>query len=529
MSDFFENNQEVNEQLPADNTVSEASAEEESTVFSAPAEHKDKSPKKAGKKRLISIISAFLAVAILVGGTIAVIKLIPEMNKDEAPESIFDDIAVVDADSTSFSSVTVNNKYGEFKFVTLPSSSEGETSTHWTLEGVAHEKLSASAVNAIISSAASVSATREVERAFEDCGFSDPTIKVSVTSKDNEPYTFIVGSESPDGLGYYLTLAGKDTIYITPVEEFSDFDFSLLDISDQTPIPATTFSTDTSANKEQDGSYAYFDSLTFSGKLFPQTVTIINNPDNSDTAALTPYLVATPMKRYANASSLSSPVALFSKTSTIVGNYALDVNDETLKLFGLDDPDAVITLTINGEAKSFKFSLIDNTYCAIVYDGANMIRKGMISDFAFLGFSTENFYYKSIFMNSIKDISNITLEDNDGKIQFNVSDVADPESGSNYTVHVGDKNVTKGFYGYYSDFTNIQCSNFNVEQTTIAPIGTITISFHEGEKRVVEFFKTNETEYQYSIDGIAMGKITSAEYNKMTKNLKTIADGGLVS
>ena len=78
MSDFSQNNQELNEQVIADETVSET-AVEESSIFSAPVEHNDKAPKNANKKRFVSIIAATLAVAILIGGTIAVIKFIPEL------------------------------------------------------------------------------------------------------------------------------------------------------------------------------------------------------------------------------------------------------------------------------------------------------------------------------------------------------------------------------------------------------------------------------------------------------------------
>ena len=46
------------------------------TVFSDPAEHHAKKP-SGGKKRVRAIIAAALAVAVLTGGTITVIKLIP--------------------------------------------------------------------------------------------------------------------------------------------------------------------------------------------------------------------------------------------------------------------------------------------------------------------------------------------------------------------------------------------------------------------------------------------------------------------
>ena len=143
------------------------------SIFADPEAHNDK-PKQNGKRRIISIIAAFLAVAVLVGGTIAVIKLIPELEDDEAQSSVFEDIKVVDVDSDKLSTVTVKNSKGEFKFYSVTSeSTEGESSdtssdksenaVSWLLDGIEMDKTSSSEINSIISSAASVTAMREIE------------------------------------------------------------------------------------------------------------------------------------------------------------------------------------------------------------------------------------------------------------------------------------------------------------------------------------------------------------------------------
>ncbi|MBR4973197.1 MAG: hypothetical protein IKY45_01890, partial [Clostridia bacterium] len=61
----------------------ELNEEEFSTVFSDPVEHKKQAENIKKKKRLPVVISSILAVVILIGGTIGVIKLIPEMETDD--------------------------------------------------------------------------------------------------------------------------------------------------------------------------------------------------------------------------------------------------------------------------------------------------------------------------------------------------------------------------------------------------------------------------------------------------------------
>ncbi len=529
MSDFFDKNQNESQQGFAEiNSVDK----EQSTIFSAPAEHKVKAPKKSGKKRITSIIAACLAVAVLVGGTVAVIKLIPEMTEDEAPSSVFEDIAVVDTDSKAFKTVTITNQNGEFKFMTQQITAtndkgESETTDYWGVEGVDISKLSNTTMNTIISSAASFTAIREIDtKTASECGFDNPKIKVAVASDKFDPYTILVGDTSPDGLGSYMMLEGTDKIYVAADSEFSDFDFALLDLADKTSIPTTTFTTDTSDNKGQDGAYAYFDSLTLSGKLFPETVTIVNNSAKTDSATLIPYIVTSPTKRYANSESLTSLIGIFSSEITVAGSYAFDITDKTLKEFGLDNPDAVVTMTIDGEARSFKISVVDNDYCAVVYDGAKMIRKVLSSSFGFLNLTTENLYYKNLFMNSINDITALELNDSEGKVKFDISYEEDENSNKTYHISVDGKEiVTKNFQDFYADFVGIQCSDFSTQDISAKPDGTVTFTFYDGSKTVIEFYKANDTQYQYRIDGIDMGKITSSAFNKMIKNIRSVAAG----
>lgn len=530
MSELFENQQENLETTQADDSVGLVENDEESTVFSAPQEHKVKAPKNAKKSRLISIIAALLAVALLISGTIAIIKLIPEMQNDETVSSIFEDITVVDVDSSEFSNVTIKNKNGEFKFVTQQieaTDADGKTNitTYWTVEGIDVSKLSSTTTNTIISAAAEIIATREIDtKTPSECGFDSPTYTISATSTKGEQYTVYVGDASTDGLGSYMMLDGKDTIYVAPDAEFTSFDFELMDLTDQTSIPVTTFPTDTADNKIADGTYAFFDSLTLSGNLFPELVTIVNNKEESDSASLLPYLVTTPTQRYANHENLNSLVALFSTESAVAGNYALDVTDETIKLFGLDKPDAAITMTIDGTPRTFKFKKIDSEYSAVIYDGAPMIRKVITSNYAFLSLKTEDLYFKNLFMNSINDITSLKFNDADGEVKFDISYVQDENEEKTYTIMVGDKKIiTENFQSFYASFVGTQCSNFITKEIDAEPAGTITFTFYDNSDTVIKFYRANDTEYQYTIDGNAMGRITASEYNKMVNNIRKIA------
>ena len=535
MSDLFENNQELNEKTLTDDTVSEAVEEsddfEESTVFSAPTEHKDKAPKNTNKKKIISIIAACLAVAILVGGTLFIMDKIPELTDGEAPQEVLPDISVLDRDSTAFTAVDITNTKGTFKFTTKQITStndkgQAQTKTYWCVDNIDISKLSSDTVNEIITNAASITAKLQVDtKTKEECGLSKPIIKVSVQDSKNGNFGFSVGEHSPDGLGYYFALDGSDKIYVVPTSELSSFQFELVDLTDKTAIPATIFDTDTSANKLADGSYGYFDSLTVSGELFKETITIQNSKGENSTAELVPYIITTPRKMYAQKENISPVLTLFSKSINVAGNYAIDINDETLKKFGLDKPDAIVTLTINGESKSFKFSKIDDEFCAVIYDGATMIRKVTNASFAFLSLKPEDFYYTQPLMNSMNDISSIELVEGEEHVKFALSYTEDSEGVKTFFAKVnGTEMKIADFQSFYQDFVDIRCSNFDVETPTVDAASTVTIHFHKGYSKTIKFYAVNAIEYQISIDDEPIGKITSSSYKKMIRIFNETAD-----
>ena len=518
---------------------------EDSTIFSAPLEHKRKKVKTGTQKMIFSIVAITLSVAILATSIFLVRKYIKVKNTDaETPtQTVGNKTNVLTGETVSgselqslttsqyiadISKVVVKNSNGEFTL--LPIDYSG--TTYWSVSGVDIAKTSSSEISSIVSSTQTLTSFRTVEKSMKDCGLEEPRTKVTIVKKDNTSKTILIGSKSTDNMGYYIMVEGEDEIHVVTETLLEPFEFDLLDLSDVTPIQKTLFDTDTSANQSDDGTYAYFDSLTLSGKLYPEKITIINNPGKTKTDEIVPYLLTTPIKRYANAEALAPLVNVFSQSTSVVGNCALDINDETLKQFGLDDPDVVLSMTINGETKTFKFSILtgeDEGYCAIVYDGANTIRKGSVSSFTFLSTSPETYNYKSMFMISILDLSSLTIKNQDKTLKFDITPTDGTENtNSPYIAKINGKDVSKGMIGYYSDFTCIQCSNFEITETSGEPETTITFTFSDGGETVVTLYNVNANEYQYSIDGTAMGRIPSSEHNKIIKNFETIASGELV-
>lgn len=504
------------------------------SIFADPEAHNDK-PKQNGKRRIISIIAAFLAVAVLVGGTIAVIKLIPELEDDEAQSSVFEDIKVVDVDSDKLSTVTVKNSKGEFKFYSVTSeSTEGESSdtssdksenaVSWLLDGIEMDKTSSSEINSIISSAASVTAMREIEtKTAAECGLDMPVIKVDVQSDEIEGYSILVGSASPDGTGTYLKTSTSDKIYLVDDGAFSSFEFEALDLANTSSFAAATF-TNTTGYMSDDGKLASFDELTVSGKNFGDTVKIGPSDTDEKLQSLVAFEVAEPMRRFANDENVSAAFKLFTDNLAVAGAYSYDIDDKSLAAVGLDNPDLVVSLTVGGETKTFKIAYVDDEYCAVINDSSIMIRKVARSNIAFAGATSESFYSTWVIMQMINDVKNMTVTVDDTDYSFDIT-YDDAEGAEEpYVIMHGDKKLDdENFRDFYQIFVGFTANSFKtVEVGEVST--TVKLTLTDKSVRTLEFYKISDTAYQYHVDGKALGTVTSSAYNKFVKNLKLVAE-----
>ena len=538
MSDFLENEKNIQpeNEVEAETEIKEEyhdELDEFSSIFADPQAHNDK-PKSSGKKRLVAIIAAFLAVAVLVGGTIAVINLIPVLEEDESQGSVFDDIKVLDIDSEKLSTVTVKNSKGEFKFYSEISEDTEESSNtssgdkktvSWVLDGVDKEKTSDSSISGIISRAASVTAMREINtKTAADCGLDNPVIKVDVTSNEVDDYSILVGAASPDGTGTYLKISNSDKIYLVSDSAFSNFEFEALDLANLSAFASATF-TNTTGYLSDKGVLATFDELTISGKNFGETVKIVPNSADDKLASFVAYNVVAPLKRIADETNVSAAFGLFAENLSVAGVYSYDVDAASLVAVGLDNPDLIVKLTVGGETKTFKIAYVDKEYCAVINDDSTMIRKVATSNITFADATTQSFYSDWVIMQMINDVDKMTFTVGEDKYSFDI-DYDDSEGAEQpYTIMYGKKELDdKNFRDFYQILVGLSANSFEVKMVSGSADTTVKITLTDKTVRTLELYKISDTAYQYHEDGTPMGTITSSAYNKLIKNLKLVVE-----
>ncbi len=519
MADFPENEKLINTE--AENTA----FDEDSTVFSNPVEHTKKADGVKAKKRLPIVLASLLSVAVLVGGTIAVIKLIPEKQEDESSVPSIEAIEVLDMKADELKTITVTNENGSFQIYSEKESTKSESSstevTNWYLNGYDKDVVSTSSISQIASTTASISASREVtERTAADCGLETPSIKADVVTEKDETFSVLIGDESPDKSGYYLKLSNSDKIYVVDSTVQSSLNFTALSLADLSSMPL--FETDDTNYRTDESGLVTFDSLTISGKNFPNTLLITPNNDNR-ISEYAQFIVSSPEERIAD--NVDKVFAIFNNGLSVIGAYSFDTSAKSLAATGLDNPDFVATMKIKDKSLTYKFKLQEDGYYAAICDGVKLIKMVDPSSIEFINYNSTDFYSSWVCLNSIDDLKAFTYKVGDKTYEFGITANPDEESEDSYIVTIDGKTIKSStFQNFYQQCVSLSCNDFTVQNLTAQPEISIIFTFKDeiGGQQKVDFVKSDASRYQFSLNGIAMGRVNSSMLNQLTKTLETM-------
>lgn len=511
--------------------VTESSEAEFSTVFSNPKAHKKSSDNIKKKKLLPTIIASFLAVAVLIGGTFAVIKFIPEKEDDSSSAPTIENIEVLSLDSNDFKTVTVTNSNGTFKLYSVvkksESSSDSSDSTetvNWYIEGYGDDILDSTGVSSIADSVAVISASREVtQKTAADCGLEKPTVKADVVTAENEEFSVLLGNESPDKSGNYLKLSNADKIYVVDSELMETLNFTDVSLANTNTMPAFPLENVDKKYLGDDSLLTSCDKITLTGENFSEPLVIEPYDFEELNTYYSTFKITSPTKRVAE--NVDGVFEIFKSGVTVSGAYALDVSAKTLKSFGLDTPYLTVTMEIGKEKMTFKFSPQEDGSYAAVCDGAVIVKKVEAEAIPFINYKTSDYFSDWICLNNIDDLKQFTFRFGDNSYTFDIKANPDEESESPYIVTLDGNSIDcSSFQDFYQDCVALNCSDFTSDKLSGEPDYSLVFTFKDdiGGKQTVEFTRYSETKYQCNVDGITLGKLTAASLKKLETSLETL-------
>lgn len=505
------------------------SEDEFSTIFSDPAAHKQVKKKKSNK--VLIAVALCLSVAIIIGCGFLITKFI---KIDEEEEAVPTDNAIklVDYDAGDMKTVTITNKNGSFEFysvstqVTDEESGDSRTQIDWYLRGYDKTFTSSGIIEQKMEQAVDFDAVREITTKTEaQCGLDKPVVTITAESSKGEKFTAKIGAESPDKMGIYVKVSGKDSIYIVgsrldEILTFTDIDLASTDAQGGISL------SDKYKLYYSDGKLTGFDSITVSGKYFDEKLVFETNNDPI-LGGYVPYTVKSPIKR--SAENVDGIFSVFADGFPISGAYAYDVKAKTLSKYGLNNPDFQLSAKFGDFTYTYKFKKQADGYFAVIGTNSKVVKKVSADDAAFLNYRTEDFYSKILFMTSIDEIKNLTIKVDAKTYSFDIEkNPSGSEELNKYIVECDGKVYNSSYFqSFYQYLCMLELMDFDSEQMKGSPEMTIVYSYNNSKRAPTEikFYKVSATKYQCSVDGVMMGKIGSSSFKKISKNLESLLAG----
>lgn len=508
-----------------ENQTTENEPEEFSTVFSDPVEHKQVEIKS--KKLMPKILAGVLALLVLAGSTVAVIKLIPTKEEEEQQtETANNSIEVKKLDSDAVASVTVTNSSGTVELYSETVKDDDDKKVEWYTKQVDKSLTDSALIEDVVDSVATISASMEItKKTAEECGLASASTKAVVTPNKADAYTVLLGDKSPDNTGYYLKLENEDKIYLVSDDVYTSLQFDILDFAATPTIEGFDKEDKEVADSFTDeGTLEEFDSLVISGENYPEAISIYPNDDEqlSDYYA---YIIKTPQLRLAQ--KLENITPLFENGITTSGAYSYDVTSASLKKAGLDKPDMQIKMQIGKSSVTFKIKQQADGDYAVISDNSPVVYRvtaSVLGEIA--GYKTSDYYLSTVFLTNIEKISNFTVNTPEKSYSFDIVKNEDEDDEEDYNVTAnGKKIVGSNFQNFYGNCVSLTTKDYINDNLTSKPDITFVMTLKEGGTSVVEFTKVSATRYQCKLDGVGMGRVTTSSLSNLVKLAEKTANG----
>lgn len=526
-----ENEASAENETPAEGDANEPELQG-STIFtkSEPAEK----PKKtiSGKKRRRNIILILIAAAIVLGaGVFAAVKFLPNLNS-EKEETTTPSIKIKEVTATDLRKITVKTKNKTLVFngtlteSSTASSGEAEKTVAWSLEGYDPTLIADSSINAVADSCSALYATRQMTDLSLDYGLNDPAVTVEVTLQNAaENYTISFGSLSPDGSGYYTKVSGVEGIYLVAagtVEKVNTTPEKLANTVIVTaPSKDDAKSSESKYFGEDDTKLAGFDTITLSGSYYPNPITLTATSNK-----MAKYQITVGSKvRYANEENTTAMLGILADGLVAIDTYKLAPTKADITAYGLNAPDAVVTLKYAENSVTVRAKLYDKekNYYAVTVDGRNAIYAVTAEALSMLDKREADLYNQYAFLEYLKDFSNIKINAGGKDYSF---DIAYDEKEEKMTVTSNGAAVDDSLLSAYYQYLVTLSPTENNESCAAAAAYTAQLKPRDGSKAfVIKLYKQSERRYMLEINGEKYGVISSSIYESLTNYVQYVMEG----
>ncbi len=517
------------------NLLSEES-EEESTIFGvSPSKTEKKAVKKP--KMLKTALSMLLALAVLAGATLAVIKLIPEKDSDIGVSS-GDTVAITSFENEEVETVKVVRKDSSTVYrttVTQPDEDNSDTAADvtWSIDGIDPSLTASASISLLMDTVLRMDAVREIEKEDgADYGFAAPSYTVEIAGYDAENSAeMIVGAKTPSDSGYYITVDSGETVYLANTADIAELDTPDEEMAVSTVVVAASKDT-ANADYFTEGALSSFDSITLA-KKGEQTLKFEPNK-NEKLNSYIPYFMTAPASRAASETEVKTLFDIAASGLSAASAYKFYPTAADKATYGLASPEVSLsikygtkTVTVNATKQD------DGNFAVMTADNSDIIFKVASTSLAFADYSAEKFLNPLIYCVSITDIGKITYTTADGSTVFGVTyEEADEDADKEEVFEISANGTpvdADNFKLYYQYLVGMTPNEYTFEKQSGTPVLTVKAEYADGSGTdVIKFIKYSDRRYYVECNSTPLGFINTTHMEKLLEYLPKAANGEAV-
>ncbi len=543
MSESFEDKREE--------TLEEEDTFEGSTIFSAPEEKHDKAEKPKLWRKILLGTGVLVALAAAI---VAIVILVAEITNDDETEDttlewyLLGDYVTVSettgVDGTvsktdtfnfdAFSAVDLKSETIELDFYAKGGEDE-DTNRVWLEKSIPQEYTSQTTVEGMVEAVLGLKYTRIISETVEDIslyGFDKPAYTALISPNKGEAFTVTVGKQSPDQSGYYVTVSNGTKVYLVRNTYIDDLELEdKMELTKALSVAAFS-ETEGSAEYYTSGSLVLFDYLYFTNSNLSDTYKFVS-VDRSEVSGYNAYRIEEPFGRAANDTGIIPVIELFANGIDSTGLYAVSKTNEDIKAYGLDKPDMTVSIKAGKQEREIKAKLQKDGYYALISSDMDVILKVSPDSITPVSMTEKDIYSVFIFIETLADLKDVTVEADGVKTTFGVVTEYDEETEKDnitgVTINGGDVTAPEEFQSYYQFLLGISVINYDrTDITGKTPAATITLTRKNGDVSfVIEYYEAQNGRYQAVVNGDQMGLIGSSNFKNIIKYANNVAEGKL--
>lgn len=474
-------------------------------------------------KKTARNIIILLAVLLVLGGAVYLLANLPtdgdgEESSQPSSSSGEERTQLFDKEDADVKSVEVKNDEDEFTII--PTLVGDQLS--FTLEGYEDYDFNVSQVAANVRTLMGLSPLKELgsQKDLDAFGLGNSGARVTVNYKDGGSDQLVLGDTSPETVGKYILKDGEvyiasgvpDAFYTSKFSYFHTDIYTIADLKDVT-VGEDGETTESTAVDE-------LQFLTLSGAHFPEPISI-----EPSSKYLSGYGITEPITAESGNTKFSD---LLTSLKTLTASSVADagITDEKLQKYGLSEPDAKISFSLNGEEHEMAVSAKDSEGMRyMTADDTRLVYK--ISDSAvanWAGVGVMDLRMSYVWIANIKNVEKLTITLDGGEVRTysmtrEKNEEKSTDTNTEYDItEIIDANGNSidyedSYQPFYQKLIGIAVFTLDKAEYSGAPAMKIEYEYFGGGSDTVEYYETSGGRYVALLNGGFNGQVRGTDFN----------------